>query len=249
MILYACVSKHWRDLARSAADGSPHQFEMLGQFATRLGNFEETALAILQKFRSEETDEERVTMTEGQHSFHIKLQKTGINQMFLFFCVTFTDLDRTHAFNLLDDLADSGRLTAQGRVVDDWTKEISKKIETHNGRIKVSTMKGEVEGVKEIMVRAIDETVRRGEALESLTETADALVNNATDFRVEARRVRRQAWWHNTKVKIICALCVVVLLYVILTSACGGLAWPYCVGGGGGGGGGNSRNQTQSYYY
>ena len=63
-------------------------------------------------------------------------------------------------------------------------------------------MKGEVEGVKEIMVRAIDETVRRGEALESLTETADALVNNATDFRVEARRVRRQAWWHNTKGKV-----------------------------------------------
>ena len=70
-------------------------------------------------------------------------------------------------------------------------------------------MKGEVEGVKEIMVRAIDETVRRGEALESLTETADALVNNATDFRVEARRVRRQAWWHNTKGKVYYRLIII----------------------------------------
>ena len=28
-------------------------------------------------------------MVEGQHAFHIKLEKSGINQMFLYFCVTF----------------------------------------------------------------------------------------------------------------------------------------------------------------
>ena len=58
---------------------------------------------------------------------------------------------------------------------------------------------GEVDATKEIMVRNIDEVVRRGEALESLQGAADALVSNSTDFHVEARRVRRAAWWHNTK--------------------------------------------------
>jgi len=231
MILYACVSKHWRDLSRSPSElagGSPHQFEMLGQCAVRLGNFEETALAILQKLRSEEMTEERVTMAEGQHAFHIKLVKTGINQMFLFFCVTFSELDRSHAFTFLDDLSDDLGGGIQNKT-NDWTGEISRKLETHNGKIKVATVKDEVDATKEIMVRNIDEVVRRGEALESLQGAADALVNNATDFHVQSRSVRRQAWWQNTKVKIIMGVCVFVLIYVIITSACGGFLWPNCV--------------------
>jgi len=238
-ILYACVSKHWRDLSKSPTDGSPHQFEMMGQAAVRLGNFEETALAILQKFRSEETYKERETMVEGQHAFHIKLEKSGIDQMFLYFCVTFIDLDRVHAFNFLEDLSDK----SHNRIETDWSMEISRKLEVHNGRIKVANVKGEVDATKEIMVRNIEEVVRRGEALESLQGAADALVSNATDFHVESRHVRRAAWWHNTKVKIIMVVCALVLLWVILTSACGGFLLPDCRGSS------HNPNSTIAYYY
>jgi len=251
MILYACVSKHWRDLSKSPtelAGGSPHQFEMLGQCAIRLGNFEETAVAILQKLRSEEMNEERVTITEGQHAYHIKLVKTGINQMFLFFCVTFIDLDRSHAYTFLDDLSDDLGGGIQNKT-NDWTREISRKLETHNGKIKVASVKNEMDATKEIMVRNIDEVVRRGEALESLQGTADALVNNATDFTVQSRRVRRQAWWQNTKVKIIIGVVVVVLVYVVITSACGGFLWPNCVPSSSSSSNHPSTNDTLPPYY
>ena len=48
-----------------------------------------------------------------------------------------SDLDRVHAFNFLEDLSDK----SQNRIETDWSMEISRKLEVHNGRIKVANVK------------------------------------------------------------------------------------------------------------
>ena len=75
----------------------------------------------------------------------------------------------------------------------------------------------------------IDAVVDRGERMELIVDRAEALSNESVRFRTGARNVRRQMWWENTKVKVVVALIVLVVIYAIVSASCGGLDWPKCV--------------------
>ena len=130
----------------------------------------------------------------------------------------------------------------------DWSDVVGKQLESHNRKFKEVALHDQVSEVKDIMVRNIDEMVRRGERLEALQANADALVNNAVTFNVQSRRVRRTMWWQNTKVKIFMVLTAVILLYIIVTASCGGILWPSCIGSSSSGHHNDTMTSDASFY-
>jgi vesicle-associated membrane protein 7 len=64
----------------------------------------------------------------------------------------------------------------------------------------------ELNQVKDIMVQNVEQILSRGERIELLVDKTDTMAHQATAFRRGARSVRRQMWWRNSKVLMLCIL-------------------------------------------
>lgn len=68
----------------------------------------------------------------------------------------------------------------------------------------------ELNQVKNIMVQNVEQILSRGERIELLVDKTDVMAGQATAFRRGARTVRRDMWWKNKKVTVLCALVILV---------------------------------------
>ena len=91
-------------------------------------------------------------------------------------------------------------------------------------------MRDDIEQVKNIMVSNIESVVERGERLDLIVDKAENLASESVTFRQSGRRLQRRMWWQNARMKVALGVTVVVIVYAIVSSACGGMAWPNCVG-------------------
>jgi len=76
----------------------------------------------------------------------------------------------------------------------------------------------ELNQVKDIMVQNVEQILSRGERIDLLVDKTDVMAGQATAFRRGARTVRRQMWWKNTKVMVLCV--IVALVKLIHSSRC-----------------------------
>jgi len=94
---------------------------------------------------------------------------------------------------------------------------------------KISKVQGEIDELKDIMVKNIDLMQDRGERLELLVDKTENLQANAVTFQKSSRNLRRSMYWKNVKLTVIIVLVVIVVIYFIISMACGGLDWGKCV--------------------
>ncbi|KAL0974381.1 hypothetical protein UPYG_G00219690 [Umbra pygmaea] len=87
----------------------------------------------------------------------------------------------------------------------------------------------QVDDLKGIMVRNIDLVAQRGEKLELLIDKTENLVDSSVSFKTTSRNLARAMCMKNLKLTIIVIVVSLVVLYIIVTAACGGLSWPNCV--------------------
>ncbi|KAF8547683.1 synaptobrevin-domain-containing protein [Imleria badia] len=85
----------------------------------------------------------------------------------------------------------------------------------------VARAQAELNHVKDIMVKNVEQILSRGERIELLVDKTDTMAIQATAFRRGARTVRRQMWWKNSKVMALSVLVVLFLLYVLVAQFCG----------------------------
>lgn len=85
----------------------------------------------------------------------------------------------------------------------------------------VARAQAELDHVKDIMVKNVEQILSRGERIELLVDKTDNMATQATAFRRGARAARRQMWWRNSKVLALSILVVLVLLYVLAAQFCG----------------------------
>ncbi|KAJ7641638.1 VAMP/synaptobrevin-like protein [Roridomyces roridus] len=78
----------------------------------------------------------------------------------------------------------------------------------------------ELNQVKDIMVQNVEQIVNRGERIELLVEKTDVMAGQATAFRRDAKSVRRQMWWKNTKVMAFCGTVALVFLWIFISQFC-----------------------------
>ncbi|KAF8655000.1 hypothetical protein AX16_003304 [Volvariella volvacea WC 439] len=79
----------------------------------------------------------------------------------------------------------------------------------------------ELNQVKSVMVQNVEQILNRGERIELLVDKTDVMAGQATAFRRGARTVRREMWWQNQKVVMLCGLVALLFVYILLAQFCG----------------------------
>ncbi|KAL0979188.1 hypothetical protein UPYG_G00181910 [Umbra pygmaea] len=85
---------------------------------------------------------------------------------------------------------------------------------------KVSALKSQVDGVKDIMTQNVDRILARGERLDDLMGKSEDLEAGAQNFKHTSQKVARSYWWKNMKlwVVIIVIVLVIILIIILLTT-------------------------------
>merc|ERR1712072_602028 len=79
----------------------------------------------------------------------------------------------------------------------------------------------EVQNVKDIMVKNVEQILSRGERMDLLVDKTDNLSTQARAFRKRSAALRRSQWWKNQKLMAVSGLSIVPILYLFIASACG----------------------------
>ncbi|OWF54864.1 vesicle-associated membrane protein 7-like [Mizuhopecten yessoensis] len=202
---------------------------VLAKYASCAGNFTEVTEQIISKIAPENS---KLTYSHGSYLFHYIC-----DDRIVYLCITDDDFERSKAFLFLNEV--KRRFQAQygvraqtalpyamnsefSRVMASQMKFVTENQEQDH----VEKVQGQVDELKGIMVRNIDQIADREERLELLVDKTDELSSNAVTFKKSSRTLARSMWFKNMKITIIIAVIVIVILYFIISAACGGLDWP-----------------------
>ncbi|ESO89546.1 hypothetical protein LOTGIDRAFT_193035 [Lottia gigantea] len=206
---------------------------VLAKYASCAGNFTQVTEQILAKISPVDS---KLTYSHGSYLFHYICE-----DKIVYLCITDDDFDRSKAFLYLNDIKKRFQsqygIRAQTALPYAMNSEFSRvmasqmkvSIEERRGtgdEDKLGNVQNQVDELKGIMVRNIDQIADRGERLELLVDKTDDLSANAISFKKTSRGLARSLWWKNIKITIIIVLVVIVILYFIISAACGGLDWP-----------------------
>uniref|UniRef100_A0A914VU18 Vesicle-associated membrane protein 7 n=1 Tax=Plectus sambesii TaxID=2011161 RepID=A0A914VU18_9BILA len=95
-----------------------------------------------------------------------------------------------------------------------------------NGRM--LAIQKQTEGLKQVMVKNIDALTARGEKLELLIDRSENLEAGSMSFRTRSRNLERHMLWKNIKITVLLIAVLLVVIFIIVTSACGGLSYSKC---------------------
>jgi len=209
---------------------------VLTKYASCVGNFSEISDLVISKIPP---GDGKMTYSHGTYLYHY-IQDTGL----IYLCITEDGFGQKNAFEYLGVVKEKflrkfsvraqtataySLNTEFSLVICEEMKKFNSAPEEDDHPDKISTLRNEVDQVKDIMVRNIDELVERGEKLDLLVDKTDNLTAAAVTFKTSGRNLHRQMWWKNMKLTIGVGLGVVVFVYIITSIGCGGLAWPKCV--------------------
>ncbi|CAH2229709.1 jg2259 [Pararge aegeria aegeria] len=206
---------------------------VLAKYATCAGNFTEVTEQILSKIPPHD---DKLTYSHGNYLFHYIAENKLV-----YFCITDDKFQRSRAFLFLNEIkrrfVSAFGDTAQTAIPYAMNSEFARVLATemkHYSESKdletISRVHGELDELKNIMVKNIDNMAMRGEKLELLVNKADNLATSSVSYRASARTLQRSLFWKNIKMYVILILVAALAVYLIGAMACGGLAWRTCVG-------------------
>jgi len=205
---------------------------VLAKYAECVGNFAEVTEEIISKLP---LVNDKLTYSYGDYRIHYIC-----DNKIIYMCITDEDFERTRAFLFLSDIkqkfiqtyglqvataiayamnTEFSKVLAQQMVFFSQSREIDK----------ISRVHGQIDELKDIMIKNIDSLRDRGEKLELLVNKTENLSNNSVAFRKTSRNLARQMFWRKVRVYIAVALVLVFILYVIISLSCGGLDWKNCL--------------------
>ncbi|XP_047989020.1 vesicle-associated membrane protein 7 [Leguminivora glycinivorella] len=206
---------------------------VLAKFASCAGNFTEVTEQILSKIPPHD---DKLTYSHGNYLFHYIAENKLV-----YFCITDDKFQRSRAFLFLNEIkrrftaafAETAQTAIPYAMNGEFARVLAAEMKhyTESGDLNtISTIYGELDELKNIMVKNIDNMATRGEKLELLINKADNLATNSVSFNGTARTLQRSLFWKNIKMYVIMALVAALAVYFIGAMACGGLAWKTCVG-------------------
>ncbi|KAF6717821.1 Vesicle-associated membrane protein 7 [Oryzias melastigma] len=216
-ILFAVVARGTTILAKHAWCG---------------GNFLEVTEQILAKIPSENN---KLTYSHGSYLFHYIC-----HDRIIYLCITDDDFERSRAFTFLGEVKKRFQTTYGSRAQtalpyamnSEFSSTLAAQMKHHSdprGSDRVTETQMQVDDLKGIMVRNIDLVAQRGEKLELLIDKTENLVDSSVTFKTTSRNLTRAMCMKNLKLTLLVVLVCFVVLYIIVSAACGGLNWPSCV--------------------
>ena len=92
----------------------------------------------------------------------------------------------------------------------------------------IGRVQGQIEEVKEVMVQNIEKVLERGEKIELLVDKSEQLQQTSFKFENTSRQLQRTMYWRKMKRRALIGVGVVIGLFVVACSACGGLDFHRC---------------------
>lgn len=205
---------------------------ILAKYASCAGNFVEVTEQILSKIPPENG---KMTYSHGSYLFHYVAE-----DRIIYMCITDDDFERARAFLFLNDIKQRFQTQYGARVQtalsfamnSEFSRVLMNQMKYFSDSREVdviSRVEGEVDELKDIMVRNIENISERGERLELLIHKTENLSATSVQFRKTSRNLARSLFWKNIKLMVIIGVVLIVIIYFIVSMACGGLAWQSCV--------------------
>eukprot|EP00793_Prasinoderma_coloniale_P003397 PRCOL_00006633-RA len=192
------------------------------------GNFSVVALQCLEKLPASETC--RMTYTCDRHTFNY-LCHGG----FAFLAVADEDYGRQVPFAFLERVRDdfmanamagaggsAGSHSLQQSFGPQLKRHMQFAADKPEELSKVAMVQKQVSEVKNVMMDNIEKVLDRGEKIELLVDKTENLRTQADAFQRTGRRLRSKMWWQNLKMKLIVALILLTVIFVIFMIACNG---------------------------
>ncbi|KAK1323772.1 hypothetical protein QJS10_CPA02g01021 [Acorus calamus] len=216
---------------------------VLAEFSAVTGNAGSVARRILEKIRpgdgsppsvGEEEEEPRLSFSQDQYIFHI-LRADGIT----FLCMASDTFGRRVPFSYLEDthmrfMKNYGTV-ARSALAYAMNDEFSRVLHQQMGYFSsnpnvdaLNRVRGEVNEVRTIMVGNIDKILDRGERIKLLVDKTATMQDGAFHFKKQSRRLHRALWKKNVRLLALLTCSMVLLLYIIMAAACGGITLPSC---------------------
>lgn len=203
---------------------------VLSKYASCAGNFTEVTEQILGKIPPENS---KLTYSHGSYLFHYICE-----DRIIYLCITDDDFERSKAFLFLNEIKKRFQtqygVRAQTALPYAMNSEFSRVIASQMRTLtdnkqqpdQLDKVQNQVDELKGIMVRNIDQIADRGERLELLVDKTEDLSSNAVSFKKTSRNLARSMWLKNIKITIFIVVIVIIVIYFIISAACGGLDWP-----------------------
>uniref|UniRef100_A0A4W4HD18 Vesicle-associated membrane protein 7 n=1 Tax=Electrophorus electricus TaxID=8005 RepID=A0A4W4HD18_ELEEL len=219
-ILFAVVARGTTILAKHAWCG---------------GNFLEVTEQILAKIPSENN---KLTYSHGSYLFHYIC-----HDRIIYLCITddmtLRGMNGMSFFVFLNEVKKRFQTTYGSRAQtalpyamnSEFSSTLAAQMKYHSdpkGSDRLTETQMQVDDLKGIMVRNIDLVAQRGEKLELLIDKTENLVDSSVTFKTTSRNLARAMCMKNLKLTIIVVVASLVVLYIIVSAACGGLTWPNC---------------------
>nr|CAH7723831.1 unnamed protein product [Callosobruchus chinensis] len=205
---------------------------ILAKYASCAGNFTEVTEQIISKIPPHN---DKLTYSHGNYLFHY-VSENGI----IYMCITDDEFERSRAFLFLNEIKRRFQST-YGSSIDtaiayamnsEFSKVLANEMKHYSESHDVDTISkvhSELDELKNIMVKNIDNVAMRGERLELLVNKAENLNSGSVTFRTTSRNLARSLFWKNVKLYVVIGIVVTVIVYFIISMACGGLLWKGCI--------------------
>lgn len=206
---------------------------VLTKYASCAGNFTEVTEQIMTKIPP---DNGKLTYSHGSYLFHYICENRII-----YMCITDDEFERSRAFLYLNEIKRRFQ-TAYGFRADtalayamntEFSQVLANEMRYYSESREIDTISrvhGELDELKNIMVKNIDNVAMRGERLELLVNKTENLSASSVTFRKTSRNLARSMFWKNVKLYVIIGVVIMLIVYFIVSMACGGLAWQKCIG-------------------
>ncbi|XP_974643.1 vesicle-associated membrane protein 7 [Tribolium castaneum] len=205
---------------------------VLVRYASCAGNFAEVTEQIIGKIPPHD---DKLTYSHGNYLFHYVCE----NQV-IYMCITDDEFERSRAFLFLNEIkrrfrsqyGDSIQTAIAYAMNSEFSRVLANEMKHYSESHDVDTISrvhGELDELKNIMVKNIDNVAMRGERLELLVNKAENLNSGSVTFRKTSRNLARSMFWKNVKLYVIIGVIITVIVYFIVCMACGGLLWQGCI--------------------
>lgn len=205
---------------------------MLAKYAECVGNFAEVTEQIIPKINLED---HKLTYSHGNYLIHYICENRII-----YMCITDDGFERSRAFLFLTEIKkkfiQTYGLTVATAIAYAMNTEFSRTLAhemKHYSETRdidaIGRVHGQIDELKDIMVKNIENITNRGERLELLVNQTENLRNNSVTFRQTSRNLARTMFWRSVRMYCLIAAILLFVIYIVVSMSCGGLLWQNCV--------------------
>ncbi|KAH9605497.1 hypothetical protein KSS87_014704 [Heliosperma pusillum] len=208
---------------------------ILSEFSAVTGNIGAVARRILEKLPNngdgDGDADSRLCFSQDRYIFHI-LKADGL----VFLCMANDTFGRRIPFSYLEDIhmrfmKNYGRIAHHAPAYsmnDEFSRVLHQQMEFFSSSPSADTLNRVQGEIRTIMVDNIEKILERGDRIELLVDKTSTMQDSAFHFRKQSKRLRRALWMKNAKLLMWLTCLIVVLLYIIIAAACGGITLPNC---------------------